>query len=241
MNRFKQILNSPIGIFVILLFLLNMVSGAYTNPLDWIMRKLMMLPGIIIGLSVHEWAHGFVSHKLGDPTPKIQGRLTLNPAAHIDPIGFLSLLICGFGWGIPVEIDSRYYKHRRSGEMMVAFAGVVMNFITAIVFTFIVKGIYTVSAAFVLSAVGSIITEILLYVVWINVVLMAFNLLPIPPLDGFNIVTEIFNLRKYSWWYKFYRYGFFILFACVMFGITGILLNVPIRAMYSLLVNILYM
>ena len=116
-----------------------------------------------------------------------------------------------------------------------------MNFITAVVFTFIVKGIYTVSAAFVLSAVGSIITEILLYVVWINVVLMAFNLLPIPPLDGFNIVTEIFNLRKYSWWYKFYRYGFLILFACVMFGITGILLNVPIRAMYSLLVNILYM
>ena len=241
MNRFKQILNSPIGIFVILLFLLNMVSGAYTNPLDWIMRKLMMLPGIIIGLSVHEWAHGFVSHKLGDPMPKIQGRLTLNPAAHIDPIGFLSLLICGFGWGIPVEIDSRYYKHRRSGEMMVAFAGVLMNFITAVVFTFIVKGIYTVSAAFVLSAVGSIITEILLYVVWINVVLMAFNLLPIPPLDGFNIVTEIFNLRKYSWWYKFYRYGFLILFACVIFGITGILLNVPIKAMYSLLVNILYM
>ena len=131
MNRFKQILNSPIGIFVILLFLFNMVSGAYTDPLDWIMRKLMMLPGIVIGLSVHEWAHGFVSHKLGDPTPKIQGRLTLNPAAHMDPIGFLSLLICGFGWGIPVEIDSRYYKHRRSGEMMVAFAGVVMNFITA--------------------------------------------------------------------------------------------------------------
>lgn len=241
MNRFKQILNSPIGIFIILLFLLNMVSGAYTNPLDWIMRKLMMLPGIVIGLSVHEWAHGFVSHKLGDPTPKIQGRLTLNPAAHIDPIGFLSLLICGFGWGIPVEIDSRYYKHRRSGEMMVAFAGVVMNFITAIVFTFILKGIYIVSTAFVLSAVGSIITEILLYVVWINVVLMAFNLLPIPPLDGFNIVTEIFNLRKYSWWYKVYRYGFLILFVCIMFRITELLLNVPIRAMYSLLVNILYM
>ena len=241
MNRFKQYLNSPLGIFIILLFLLNLVFGAYTNPLDWIMSKIMMLPGIVIGLSVHEWAHGFVSHKLGDPTPKMQGRLTLNPAAHIDPIGFLSLLICGFGWGIPVEIDPRYYKHRRSGEMMVAFAGVAMNFITAVVFAFIVKGIYTASAVFALSAVGSVIIEILLYVVRINVVLMAFNLLPIPPLDGFNIVTEIFNLRKYGWWYKVYRYGFLILFACIMLGITGILLNAPIKAMYSLLLHILYL
>lgn len=241
MKRFKQYLNSPIGIFIVLLFLLNLVSGAYTNPIDWIMRKLLMLPGIIIGLSVHEWAHGFVSSRLGDPTPKLQGRLTLNPAAHIDPIGFLSLLICGFGWGIPVEIDARYYKHRRAGEMMVAFAGVLMNFITAIVFILIVKGIYSTAATFAVSAVGGIIIEILLYIVQINVVLMAFNLLPIPPLDGFNIVTEIFNLRKYGWWYKVYRYGFIILLACVMFNITGILLNAPIRAMYGLLLNILYM
>lgn len=241
MNKFKRYLNSPIGIFIILLILLNLVSGAYSNPLDWIMARVMMLPGIVIGLSVHEWAHGFVSSRLGDPTPKMQGRLTLNPAAHIDPIGFFSLLICGFGWGIPVEVDSRYYKHRRSGEMMVAFAGVVMNFITAIVFILIIKGIFAASAAFALSTVGSIIVEILLYVVNINVVLMAFNLLPIPPLDGFNIVTEIFNLRKYNWWYTVYRYGFFILMFCIVFNVTGLLLDVPISAVYRLLLNILYM
>lgn len=241
MNKFKRYLNSPIGIFIILLILLNLVSGAYSNPLDWIMARVMMLPGIVIGLSVHEWAHGFVSSRLGDPTPKMQGRLTLNPAAHIDPIGFFSLLICGFGWGIPVEVDSRYYKHRRSGEMMVAFAGVVMNFITAIVFILIIKGIFAASAAFALSTVGSIIVEILLYVVNINVVLMAFNLLPIPPLDGFNIVTEIFNLRKYNWWYTVYRYGFFILMFCIVFNVTGLLLDAPISAVYRLLLNILYM
>lgn len=241
MRKIKQYLNSPLGIFMILIILMNMVSGVYSNPLEWLITRLMMLPGIIIGLSVHEWAHGFVSHRLGDPTPEMQGRLTINPSAHIDPIGFLALLLCGFGWGIPVQIDPRYYKRRRLGEMMVAFAGVVMNLITAAVFMFIVKGIFIASASFAVSRLGSVIIEILLYIVQINVVLMAFNLLPIPPLDGFNIVTQIFGLKKYDWWYMLYRYGFFILLICIFFNITDLLLTWPINTVYSLLLRILYL
>ncbi len=241
MRKIKQYLNSPLGIFMILIILMNMVSGVYSNPLEWLITRLMMLPGIIIGLSVHEWAHGFVSHRLGDPTPEMQGRLTINPSAHIDPIGFLALLLCGFGWGIPVQIDPRYYKRRRLGEMMVAFAGVVMNLVTAAVFMFIVKGIFIASASFAVSRLGSVIIEILLYIVQINVVLMAFNLLPIPPLDGFNIVTQIFGLKKYDWWYMLYRYGFFILLICIFFNITDLLLTWPINTVYSLLLRILYL
>ena len=100
-----------------------------------IITKLLTLPGIILGLSFHEFAHAWMSNKLGDPTPKRQGRLTINPLAHIDWIGFLCLLLVGFGWGKPVEIDPRYYKHRRRDEFLVAIAGVTMNLILAIVFS----------------------------------------------------------------------------------------------------------
>ncbi len=81
---------------------------------EWLYTKLLILPGIIIGLSFHEAALALVSYQLGDPTPKLQGRVTLNPLAHIDPIGFITLLFIGFGWGVPVEIDPRYYKNRRA-------------------------------------------------------------------------------------------------------------------------------
>ena len=89
-----------------------------------ILTKILMLPGIIIGLSFHEFAHAWVSDKLGDPTPRRQGRVTINPLAHIDWMGFLALLLVGFGWGKPVQIDPGYYKHRRRDEFLVGIAGV---------------------------------------------------------------------------------------------------------------------
>ena len=100
-----------------------------------ILTKLLMLPGIIIGLSFHEFAHAWMSDKLGDPTPRRQGRVTINPMAHIDPIGFLALLLVGFGWGKPVQIDPGYYKHRRRDEFLVGIAGVTMNLLLAIAFS----------------------------------------------------------------------------------------------------------
>ena len=83
--------------------MLNLLNGRFGNIGSWIYNQLMMIPGIVIGLAFHEFAHGFVSHKLGDPTPKMQGRLTLNPASHIDPVGFLCLFFAGFGWGVSVQ------------------------------------------------------------------------------------------------------------------------------------------
>ena len=203
------------------------------------MDKLLILPGIIIGLSFHEFAHGIVSYKLGDPTPKLQGRLTINPAAHIDPFGFLTLLIAGFGWGVPVEIDPRYYKHRRRDEMLVAFAGVVMNLLIAIVFSFILKILFIVSPPWMMGTFGDILLDVLSYVVYINVVLMVFNLLPVPPLDGFGILTEIFNLRKYSWYYQVYDKGFFILLILIIFNVTDIVLVPCVSFVYQLLVDLI--
>ena len=103
------------------------------------MTKILTLPGIILGLSLHEFAHAWMSDRLGDPTPKRQGRLTINPLAHIDWIGFIALLFVGFGWGKPVMIDPGYYKNRRLGEFLTGIAGVTMNLIIAVILSFPTK------------------------------------------------------------------------------------------------------
>lgn len=203
----------------------------------WILNKILVLPAILIGLCFHEFAHGFVSDRLGDPTPKLQGRLTVNPKAHIDPFGFIALLIAGFGWGKPVEIDPRYYKHRRRDELLVALAGIIMNLLIAIVFAFIVKIILIISPGIYANAVGKIIMTILQNVIIINIVLMVFNLLPVPPLDGFNVLTEIFNLRKYDWYYSYYRFGGFLLLLLVFLNITDLFLTPMVSSIYSIIVK----
>lgn len=228
---------SPLWLILILLVILNIVNGGFINMGTWILNKILVLPAILIGLCFHEFAHGFVSDRLGDPTPKLQGRLTVNPKAHIDPFGFIALLIAGFGWGKPVEIDPRYYKHRRRDELLVALAGIIMNLLIAIVFAFIVKIILIISPGIYANAVGKIIMTILQNVIIINIVLMVFNLLPVPPLDGFNVLTEIFNLRKYDWYYSYYRFGGFLLLLLVFLNITDLFLTPMVSSIYSIIVK----
>ena len=224
MNNLKRNPMLPIILIFVLMAVNSLMRGGYSNPMDWIMEKLMILPGILIGLSFHEFGHAYVSTKLGDPTPKLQGRVTINPLAHIDPVGMVCLLFCGFGWGIPVQINPSYYKNRRRDEILVGFAGVAMNLILAIVFSLLVRVAITVFQS-TQSETASIIYQILLNVVMINVVLMVFNLLPVPPLDGFGIVTNLFNLQKYSWYDKYYQYGYFILIFLVLLGVVNAILS----------------
>lgn len=232
-NKLKRFFKSPALILILVLVVLRMVTNPMVDAGDWFMGKLMILPGILIGLSFHEFAHGIVSYAFGDPTPKLQGRLTVNPAAHMDPFGFICLLFAGFGWGVPVEIDPRYYKKRRVAELLVSLAGVTMNFLLAVAFAFVMKGLYVMQPAWLLGDMGQIVIEILLGIISINVVLMVFNLLPVPPLDGFNILTEIFNLRKYSWYYPVYDKGFLILLVLIIFDVTDIVLLPGINFVYQ--------
>ena len=190
-----------------------------------IITKILMLPGIMIGLSFHEFAHAWVSDRLGDPTPRRQGRVTVNPLAHIDWIGFLALLLVGFGWGKPVQIDPGYYKHRRRDEFLVAIAGVTMNLILAIAFSIPAKAMVKMFGSAVSSDLIYNIYLMLFYIVSINVVLMIFNLIPCPPLDGWGIITQIFGLDRYSWWYKVYQYGTWILLALIVFNVTDLILT----------------
>lgn len=204
---------------------------------DYIMQTLMILPGLIVGFSMHEFAHAWVSHMLGDPTPKAQGRLTVNPAAHIDPIGLIMLVLFHFGWGKPVQVNPNYYKHRRLGEAAVSLAGVIMNFIIA----FIGMGIIRLITMLPLGdSLMSVIIGVMTGLVQINLVLMIFNLIPIPPLDGWGVVTQIFNLERKSWYWKFYQMGPMFLMLLIVFRLTSKIISPAVTMLYYLLANIFF-
>lgn len=205
---------TKIFFIIIIAAILLLITGSSSGFIN----KLLFLPGIIIGITFHEAAHGYVSHWLGDPTPKNQGRLSLNPLSHIDPMGFIALFLVGFGWGKPVMIDPRYYKNPKRDELLVSLAGVTTNLIIAIIFAVIQILLIEAGIAYSLGSTWNMLNLMIQYVVFVNLVLMCFNLLPIPPLDGFSVITQLFDLRRYDWYYKLYSNGFFILMALVFIG-----------------------
>lgn len=188
-----------------------------------------MLPAIIIGLTVHEWAHAYAAYRLGDPTARNLGRMTLNPIAHIDPIGFLMLLVVGFGWAKPVPVNPRNFKNYKRDDIIVSLAGIFMNLVTAFLFSFIyVAGILKwglgTNDAF-LSIFGSIIT--------INLALAIFNLIPIYPLDGSHVL-EALLIRKIPRFFMFLRqYGQWILLGLLLTGVVSTLLGFLVSGITS--------
>lgn len=148
------------------------------------------LPSLIIALTlaitVHEFAHAWMGWRLGDPTAKYAGRLTLNPLAHLDPLGTLLLLLAGFGWGKPVPYNPHNLKHPRRDSLLIALAGPISNFLLALFFSIIFKHFY-------LGEEGSWFFILFYFLIYVNLVLMVFNLLPIPPLDGSQILTSLWK------------------------------------------------
>ncbi len=152
--------------------------------MNYLLTKLLILPGILLGISIHEFSHGYAAVLMGDDTPIKQGRMTLNPIKHIDPLGFLCLLLFGFGWAKPVMINRRNFKDPRRDDALVALAGPAANLLVAFLFV----GLMKLTDMFVpYTLTTQILWEILRSTVSINLVLMAFNLIPIPPLDGHHI------------------------------------------------------
>lgn len=230
---------NPVFLIFLVLLLFDSLKR-YDSPMDWFMSTILIIPGVIIGLSFHEFAHGWVAWKLGDPTPKFQGRVTINPAAHIDPVGLVALLFAGFGWGVPVEINPNNFKHRRRDELLVSLAGVVMNLILAVIFGFILKLVVQLMGTQMLfedAGFGNALVTIIIQVISINLVLMIFNLIPVPPLDGFSIVTEIFNFRHTQLYYTIYNNGFFILMILILFRITDLILTPGVEFFFDLIIN----
>ncbi|WP_207260444.1 site-2 protease family protein [Desulfovibrio sp. Huiquan2017] len=174
---------------------------------------LTLAPGLLIALVFHEVAHGYVAYLLGDTTAKSQGRLTLNPLKHLDPIGTLAFFFVHFGWAKPVPINPRYFKNPRKGMMYTALAGPGINFILAAVFAgvFHLMGLLGISPRNALYAVAY-------YGVFVNLILAAFNLLPIPPLDGSNVLAYFLSPRAAYKYMSMSRYGFIILIAIILLG-----------------------
>jgi Zn-dependent protease len=210
------------------------------NPMDWAMHILITLPAILIGISFHEFAHAFAADRLGDRTPRMQGRVTINPAAHIDPFGLLALIFIGFGWGKPVMVDERNFKHMRRDGLIVDLAGVTMNLVLAIIFAGILRLLVGYQPIFMNSYMGGVVMEMFLAIISINIVLMIFNLLPIPPLDGFGIVTELFDLRRKEWYYTVYNNGFMILLVLLVFNITDKVLVPAVNFIYGGIMGIFF-
>ncbi len=181
---------------VIAIMVLSTLVNYATNP-DALFGLLVSIPGVLIAITFHEFAHGLAAYKLGDNTAKNEGRLTLNPFDHLDPIGSLLLLFAGFGWGKPVHVNPNNYTRKISmekGEAIVSAAGPLMNLLLAIIFTIIYFAIYKfASSEFITSTVGRIICLLISSTITINVGLGVFNLIPLPPLDGSKIIMPFLS------------------------------------------------
>ena len=232
----RNLFRNPFSIIFILIMLVHATrDGRLSEPLSLITGFITSVPGLLVGITIHEFAHAKAADALGDPTPRAQGRVTLNPLKHFDPVGLGALIIIGFGWGKAVQISPVYFRNRRLGGFIVSIAGVAANFVTAFVFI----GIAMIFARHAMSFSGNSATviSILFQIVQINLALMIFNLLPVPPLDGFNIVTEIFDLRRYNAWYTIYNYGFPILMVLILLGVTGRVISPALLSVYYLIAD----
>jgi len=189
-----------------------MISYLFSNPLLFV----IYLSSLLVAITIHEFSHAWAADYLGDPTPRLQGRLKLNPLVHIDNIGMLLLLFFGFGWGKPVEFDPYNLKNPRRDAAWISIAGPSSNFILAIVLSLLIRLFIVLQLNF-LTIIGSI---VFIPMIRMNIILGIFNLLPINPMDGFKIVGGILSEEKAREWYSLQRYGmiFLILLIFPIFG-----------------------
>ncbi|MFW5985188.1 MAG: site-2 protease family protein [Halanaerobiaceae bacterium] len=205
-----------------------------------IVQIIVMLPIFLLAISVHEVAHGYVSYLLGDPTAKNAGRLTLNPIAHLDPVGALVLVITRmYGWAKPVPIDPRYYKNPRQGMMYVGLAGPGANFVMAILFSLIwmlMLQFRLVSLYMNPQSIRGIIATMIITGIQINIALGVFNLIPVPPLDGSKILRG-FLPRKYDRYFYMLEgpQGMILIFILLFTGILGGIIRPIINLFMSVL------
>lgn len=195
-----------IYIILVVLVLITIASSGT----DFIFNTLLTLPGVILAICFHEFAHAFVATKLGDNTPRLQGRLTLDPKSHIDPFGIVLLIFAHIGWGKPVNVNPRNFNSNKSEEScmaLVSLAGPIMNFLLALVLTIILSIMsvvgYKIPAVINFQAMRSsvflIVYEIILNAIVVNIGLGVFNLIPIPPLDGEKIFRLVMPYRVKEW------------------------------------------
>ena len=222
--------------------LISAFKSGDVESLKWAVASLLLsLPIIILALSVHETAHGFVASKLGDPTAKNFGRLSLNPAKHLDPLGFLCMIAFGFGWAKPVPINTRYFKKPKRDMAISAIAGPISNLLLAIVFAGLLKIFLLISGAVTVTGTLGFNMMRFCYIllslgIQLNITLAVFNLLPIPPLDGSKI---LYMFLPPNLLYKFMDYERYISLILLLLLAVGVL-TVPLSFISNLLLTLIY-
>ncbi len=205
---FRSITNNPIILYI--------QAG------DWlglVIYLLALLLAVSVAISFHEWAHAFVAYKLGDPTAKNMGRMTIDPTKHITLIGLLCFIVFRIGFARPVMVNSRNLKHYRRDDFLISIAGVVTNLLLAFVFfgVYFFVGRYTEAPWYLLFALEMLIG--------INISFAVFNILPLPPLDGFHVLTSMlprFGAKVSAF---LYRYGFILILILLFAGILPAIMN----------------
>lgn len=185
----------------------------------------LVIAALIISISIHEFAHAFVADKLGDNTPRLLGRVTLDPRAHLDPMGSLLLIFAGFGWGKPVPFNPINLQNPKRDAALIAFAGPLSNFILAILLTILLK----------VSLGAGIFGGFFYLTIYYNLVLGFFNLIPVHPLDGFKVVAGLLPPQLHIQWMQMQGYGMYILLLMVLTGATGVVVTPLIEGSLLLL------
>lgn len=208
-----------------------MLRFALNDPLSLVLWTLAILPAIVL----HEFAHALVAYRLGDPTPRYQGRLTLDPRAHLDPIGALMLFLFGFGWARPVNVNPYYLAHGRRGMMLVALAGPLANVTLAWLSGLLWQLAAAAPGAWVPGGVAFAVREFAMLSLRLNLWLAAFNLIPIPPLDGSRILAGLVSSSQAVALARMEAYGPLLLVLLIMSGVSQLLLQ-PIYHLLQMLV-----
>ncbi len=205
-----------------------MLANLFTSPLFFFYTVIALL----LAITVHEFSHALIADRLGDPTARLGGRLTLNPLAHLDPIGTIALLLIGFGWGKPVPFDPYNLSKPKRDGALISLAGPVSNMVLAIFCSLILHLLTWGTTA-------SLFAPLLETIIYFNIVLAVFNLLPIHPLDGFKIVSGILPADKSRQWDELASYGMFFLLILLLplqgRSMVSNILQPPIRFLLSIL------
>ena len=219
-----------------------MLAGLAMSPeISRMIQEIALLAvPVLMAITFHEVAHGYVANWLGDPTARLAGRLTLNPLHHLDILGVLAFLLTRMiGWAKPVPVDPRYFREPRRGMMLVAIAGPAMNFVLAVAFALAVRAIEYAASGVVPGTLAYQVLAPLVAMcaagVSVNLALGVFNLLPIPPLDGSNILAFFLPPHTAMRYMAFGRWGFFLLLLLAVTGALGVVIVPPVTFLYGLL------
>jgi len=235
----KKLIN--IILLLLGLYLANFIISMEKSDIPDLMIKTLVIPFGVLAIIIHEVSHGYTAYVLGDPTAKLAGRLSLNPVRHFDPLGVLCMVLFHFGWAKPVPVDFSLLRKPRRDMILVAVAGPLSNLFLAVAFMFLAKAIYHFNAigsfrdqsAFFIAAVRVVFNAIMIGGIQINLMLMMFNLIPIPPLDGSRILTALLPRDMAIKYNQIEPYGLFIIMFLIYAKLISTIIMGPLELIYN--------